>query len=123
MIEQSEHSVNNPGRTGQFIDMQLERFATVLDRLRLDLARPGDNGKPTPMANSLASKLNAASGKLRSTKGEDVVDLAKDQIARHPAIFTAAAAVVGVAIAQLAVAAVRKDRLAPRTDAVRKAPA
>jgi hypothetical protein len=111
MSVQRNLATNSAGRAATFIDTNLEKVATVIDKVRLNMLEQAKaSDKPVPLINYFSEQLDAGSGRLRATQGEDVVEYAKQQIDRHPALLTVAVAAMGAAAAQIAVAAVRKER-------------
>ena len=99
------------GKAAAMIDTNFEKIAAAIDRARLSLMEQNEESeKPVPFVGGLTDRLGFASDRLRATSGDDVVEYAKMQIERHPALLTVAVAAAGVAVAQIAVAAARKAR-------------
>lgn len=113
MTEQSSGASNKTGRAAAMIDSNFEKVAAMIDRIRLNIIEQSDeNNKPVPFVGGLSDQLGSASERLRAIQGADVVEYAKTQIDRHPAMLTVAVAAMGAAAAQIAVAAVRNVRCA-----------
>jgi hypothetical protein len=122
MSDLNENATQRRSRAAEIVDRNVEKLATILDRLRSDLTPNEGAGQAVPMAAALGGRLETASDKLRATSGEKVVDYAKGQIVLHPTVLTFAAAAAGAAIAQIAIAAIRREERQPASSTIESAP-
>jgi hypothetical protein len=109
MTDIEQPTMDRSRKAARVIDDNFEKVAATLDRFRVDILAGADDAPPPPLVNAFAGKLGSASDRLRSTKGDELVDYAKGQIVRHPTLITVAAAAAAAALAQLAVATVRRE--------------
>lgn len=110
-MSEQERPIDGKGKVATIIDSNFAKAAATIDNIRLNLMDQGEAGEnAVPFVGGIADKLGSASERLRKTNGEDVVEYAKTQIEKHPALLTVAIAAAGAAAAQIAVAAVRRER-------------
>jgi hypothetical protein len=103
--------VTQPSKVVNFVDHNLNRMTAVLDDVAGRIASVESNGDlPAHFASSAIKQVQSLNDRIQSVDGETIVAHSKDAIERHPAATTIIAAVIGAAVAQIAILTVRRER-------------